>query len=76
MRILRSVFRLTREAVALATQPLAKRMRALAMSISAENTGVPTASMLTIGAPTMVCTMSMSWIMRSSTTFTSVPRSR
>ena len=76
MRSLRSVFRLTREAVALATQPFAKRMRALAMSISSENTGVPTASMAAIGAPTMVCTMSMSWIMRSSTTFTSVPRSR
>ena len=51
MRSLRSVFRLTREAVALATQPFAKRMRALAMSISSENTGVPTASMVAIGAP-------------------------
>ena len=39
-------------------------------------TGVPTASMLDSGARTMLCTMSMSWIIRSSTTFTSVPRSR
>src|SRR2546430_4479032 len=52
MRILRSVLRLTREAVAFATQPLAKRMRALAISIPSENTGVPTASMDVIGAPT------------------------
>jgi hypothetical protein len=48
MRSLRSVLRLTRLAVVLATQPLAKRMRALAMSISPENTGLPMASMLTI----------------------------
>jgi hypothetical protein len=46
---LRSVFRLTRLAVTLATQPFSKRSRALAMSISPENTGVPIASMRSTG---------------------------
>ena len=55
-----AVFMLTRLAVTLATQPLANRMRALAMSISPENTGVPMASMLTIAALASDCTRSMS----------------
>ena len=60
---------------ALATQPFAKRMRAFAISISPENTGLPMASMLSISLSASDCTRSISWIMRSSTTFTSVPRS-
>ena len=46
MRSVRSVFRLTRLAVTLATQPLANLRRALAISSLAENTGAPTASIV------------------------------
>src|ERR1017187_4000793 len=51
-----------------------ERSRALAISISEENTGVPTASSEATGLPTIICTRSISWIIRSSTTLTSVPR--
>ena len=44
------------------------------MSISLENTLVPMASIAVTGERTMLKIKSMSWIMRSSTTFTSVPR--
>ena len=63
-----------RLAVTSATQPFANRMRALAMSISSVNTGAPIASIEAIGERTMCSIRSMSWIMRSSTTETSVPR--
>ena len=73
-RSLRSALRLMRLAVTSATQPFAKRMRAFAMSISSVNTGAPIASIDAIGERTMCSIRSMSWIMRSSTTLTSVPR--
>ena len=57
-----------------ATQPLAKRTRALAMSSCALATGAPTASTLSIGLSTSDSTRSRSWIIRSRITDTSVPR--
>ena len=72
----RSLLKLTRLAVTLATQPPAKRSLALAMSSRPESTGTPTASSASSGRPTRSWIRSMSWIIRSSTTSTSVPRSR
>ena len=70
----RSLLKLTRLAVTLTTQPPSKRRRALAMSSRPESTGTPTASTATSGVPTSSWIRSMSWIIRSSTTSTSVPR--
>src|SRR5262249_21932776 len=75
MRSLRSRLSETRLAVTLAMQPLAKRSRALAMSTDGVSTGTPTASIARTGDGTMLRIRSRSWIMRSSTTSTSVPRS-
>jgi len=52
MRILRSRFNATRLAVMFAMHPLAKRSRALAMSVVSVSTGTPTASMLCTSAGT------------------------
>ena len=70
----RSLLKLTRLAVTLATQPPSKCSLALAMSSRPESTGTPTASTAASGAPTSSWIRSMSWIIRSSTTSTSVPR--
>ena len=63
-----------RLAVRFATQPLAKRSRAFAMSSDLLRTGMPTASTLTTGERTKASTTSRSWIIRSSTTPMSVLR--
>jgi hypothetical protein len=73
-RISRFFFRLMRLALRLATQPFSNSMRALAMSSVFESTLTPTLSILRIGDFTSASTMPMSWIIRSSTTPTSVPR--
>ena len=65
----------TRLDVTFAIQPLAKLIRALAMSGLSVRTGTPTASTRCTGERTKLAIMSMSWIMRSNTTSTSVPRS-
>ena len=65
----------TRLAVTLAMHPLAKRSRAFAMSTEGVSTGTPTASTERSAEGTMVRMTSKSWIMRSETTSTSVPRS-
>ncbi len=70
----RSLLKLTRLAVTLATQPPSKRSRAFAMSSRPDSTGTPTASTAASGWPTSSWIRSMSWIIRSSTTSTSVPR--
>jgi len=49
-------------------------MRAFAMSSLFESTVTPTLSILAIGDFTKASTMPMSWIIKSSTTPTSVPR--
>ena len=59
-RIFRIRSGLTRLAVRLATQPLAKRSRALAMSSLLLNTGMPTASTLVTGDFTNASTTSRS----------------
>ncbi len=74
MRMRRSVRAEMRLAVIVATAPLTKRMRALAMSSCAEATAAPTASTLSIGLSTSASTRSRSWIIRSRITETSVPR--
>ena len=51
-----------------ATQPFSKRSRAFAMSSPRLNTGTPTASTLFNGERTRCRMISMSWIIRSSTT--------
>ena len=63
-----------RLAVMVATQPLAKRTRALAMSSCGLATAAPTASTLSIGLSTSESMRSRSWIIRSRITETSVPR--
>ena len=70
----RSVRMATREAVIVATAPLAKRMRALAMSACSLATAAPTASTLSISLATSDRIRSRSWIIRSRITDTSVPR--
>ena len=67
-------FKLIRLAVRLATQPFSNVIRALAMSGLSLTTATPLACTFFTGDPTTVSTMSMSWIIRSSTTLTSVPR--
>ncbi len=57
-----------------ATAPPSKVTRALAMSVLPVSTGTPTASTVSTGRPASPRTRSMSWIIRSSTTATSVPR--
>jgi hypothetical protein len=64
----------TRLAVISATAPPSKTSLALAMSIRDVSTGVPTAWNESRGLSTRPSTRSMSWIIRSSTTPTSVPR--
>ncbi|PYP79598.1 MAG: hypothetical protein DMD35_07695 [Gemmatimonadetes bacterium] len=74
MRSLRIRSRDTRLAVMFATAPVSNVRRALAMSTNGVRTGTPTALTVAGCPPTRVCTRSMSWIMRSSTTATSDPR--
>ncbi len=74
MRSFRNRSRETRLAVMFATAPLSKVRRAFAMSTSVVITGIPAAERSVTLDPTTVCTRSMSWIMRSSTTGTSAPR--
>ena len=75
MRSFRSRLSDTRLAVTLAMQPFAKRSRAWAMSTDGVRTGTPTASMERTDEVVMLRIRSRSWIIRSSTTSTSVPRS-
>jgi hypothetical protein len=70
----RSVFSEIRLAVMVATQPLAKRTRALAISSNGLDTAAPSASTLSIALSTRESTRSRSCIMRSRITDTSVPR--
>ena len=63
-----------RIALTVATQPLEKRTRALAMSSCGLATAAPTASTLSIGLSTSARIRSRSWIIRSRITETSVPR--
>lgn len=63
-----------RLALRLATQPFSNWIRALAMSSLFESTVTPTLSIFAIGDFTSSITMPMSWIIRSRTTPTSVPR--
>ncbi len=74
MRSLRSEVWLTRLAETSATQPSANSMRALAMSTAGVSTGKPLARTAVISLRAKLRIRSMSWIMRSSTTFTSMPR--
>ena len=74
MRMRRSVRGETRLAVIVATAPLTKRMRALAMSSCWLATAAPTASTLSIWLATSDRIRSRSWIIRSRITDTSVPR--
>ena len=64
----------TRLAVRFATHPPGKPMRALAMSTLSLITGTPIASMRVGSSPTSRWIRSRSWIIRSRTTSTSVPR--
>ena len=63
-----------RLAVTLATAPFSNLMRALAISSSSDTTATPEASMDFTGDLTSERMTSISWIMRSSTTATSLPR--
>src|SRR3989338_7641068 len=63
-----------RLAVTLATQPFSKRILALAISMSFERTGVPLASIWLMVELTIEVIKSISWIIKSSTTFTSLLR--
>ena len=74
MRSLRSRLRLMRLAVTLATQPPTKPMRALAMSMVSDSTEMPLAEIDSISRSTRCRIRSISWIIRSSTTLTSVAR--
>ncbi len=74
MRISRAFLRLIRLALRFATHPFSNWIRAFAMSSVFERTLIPTLSILAIGDLTSASTIPMSWIMRSSTTPTSVPR--
>ena len=75
MRIRRMFSMEMRLTVMLAVQPSVNTMRALAMSVSGVTTGAPAVRIWSMSAWTMERMMSMSWIIRSSTTSTSVPRS-
>ena len=70
----RSVFSASRDAVRLATQPFSNVSRALQMSSTSPITLTPTASICATGEPASFRTMSMSWIIMSSTTPTSMLR--
>ena len=74
MRISRAFFRLIRLALRFATHPFSNSMRAFAMSSVLERMLIPALSILAIGDLTSARMIPMSWIIRSSTTPTSVPR--
>ena len=74
MRISRAFFVLMRLALRFATQPFWNWIRALAISSLFDRTVTPTLSIFAMGDFTSSRTMPMSWIIRSSTTPTSVPR--